>query len=199
VEVVFTRKFIKLDSNRKTQFLRCSHNLCWLSLCLAARIIFVSTIFVLTTESMRHTVRPIIYPSPRLVLDFNAQLESFISKMEANSGVKFHEAQIALAREWIGDQADAGGVDPITEVNIKIPQATGEGIVETKAADKVEKVKLPASAEEARRLIARFERGADNIRGDEEVADTVSQHMLNDKTGLMDEKWLGTEDEERDA
>jgi len=32
---------------------------------------------------------------------------------------------------------------------------------------------------------------SDNIRGDEEVADTVSQHMLNDKTGLMDEKWLG--------
>jgi phospholipase D1/2 len=119
--------------------------------------------------------------------------------MEANSGVKFHEAQIALAREWIGDQADAGGVDPITEVNIKIPQATGEGIVETKTADKVEKIKLPASAEEARRLIARFEHGADNIRGDEEVADTVSQHMLNDKTGLMDEKWLGTEDEEREA
>jgi hypothetical protein len=23
--------------------------------------------------------------------------------------------------------------------------------------------------------------------------------MLNDKTGLRDEKWLGTEDEERDA
>jgi phospholipase D1/2 len=119
--------------------------------------------------------------------------------MEANSGVKFHEAQIALAREWIGDQADAGGVDPITEVYIKIPQPSIEGIVETRTGDKVEKVKLPASEEEARELIARFEHGADNIRGDEEVADTVSQHMLNDKTGLMDEKWLGTDAEERDA
>ncbi|KIM73758.1 hypothetical protein PILCRDRAFT_99252 [Piloderma croceum F 1598] len=129
----------------------------------------------------------------------NAPYKSFISKMEANSGVRFHEAQIALAREWIGDQADAGGVDPITEVYIKIPQPTNEGIVESRPAEKVEKVKLPASEKEARELIARFEHGADNIRGDEEVADTVSQHMLNDTTELMDEKWLGTEEEERDA
>jgi phospholipase D1/2 len=120
--------------------------------------------------------------------------------MEANSGVKFHEAQVALARQWIGDQADAGGVDPITEVFIKIPQPTAEGIVETKATEtKVEKVQLPASTEEARGLIERFEHGADSIRGDEEVADVVAQHMLNDKTGLLEEKWLGTEEEEKDA
>jgi len=37
------------------------------------------------------------------------------------------------------------------------------------------------------------------ISGRRGVADTVSQHMLNDKTGLMDEKWLGTDEEERDA
>ena len=127
-------------------------------------------------------------------------LDSLISKMEATSGVKFHEAQVALARLWIGDQADAGGVDPIKEVSIKIPQSTGEGIVETKASEtKVEKVKLPASDEEARETIERFERGAWNLRSDEPVADNVSQHMLNDKTGLLAEKWLGTEEEEKDA
>ena len=119
--------------------------------------------------------------------------------MEANSGVTFNEAQVALAREWIGNQADAGGVDPITEVSINVSEPTSEGIVETKAEKKVDKVKLPASEEEAREIIARFEHGADSIRGDEDVADTVAQHMLNDKTGLLDEKWLGTEDEERDA
>lgn len=90
-------------------------------------------------------------------------------------------------------------MDPITEVYIKIPQPTHEGIVEANAVDKFEKVKLPTSEEAARETIARFEHGADNMRGDEEVADTVSQHMLNDKTGLLDEKWLGTDEEERDA
>ena len=48
----------------------------------------------------------------------------------------------------------------------------------------------------AREIIKKFERGAENVRGDEEVSDTVSQHMLEDKTGLFDEKWLGTPEEE---
>jgi len=130
----------------------------------------------------------------------NAPYKSLISKMEANSGVKFHEAQVALARQWIGDQADANGVDPITEVFVQEPQPTGEGIVETEIDElKGNKVKLPASEEEARDIIERFERGAYSIRSDEEVADTVSQHMLNDKTGLLEEKWLGTAEEEKDA
>ena len=127
-------------------------------------------------------------------------VDSLISKMETNSGVKFNEAQVALARQWIGDQADEGGVDPITEVFVKSGQPTSEGIVETKATEtKGEKVKLPASEEEARQKIELFERGADDVRSDEEVNDTVSQHMLNDKTGLLDEKWLGTDEEEKDA
>jgi phospholipase D1/2 len=120
--------------------------------------------------------------------------------MEANSGVKFREAQIALARQWIGDQSDAGGEPPITEVFVKLAQPTAEGIVETKATEtKVEKVPVPESEEKARETIERFEHGADSVRSDEEVADTVSQHMLADRTGLLDEKWLGTEQEERDA
>lgn len=120
--------------------------------------------------------------------------------MEANSGVKFHEAQVALARQWIGDQSDTGGEPPIKEVFVKLPQPTNEGIVETKAtATKTDKVPVPASEEEARKTIERFEHGADSVRSDEEVADTVSQHMLADRTRLLDEKWLGTEQEERDA
>lgn len=120
--------------------------------------------------------------------------------MESNSGVKFLEAQVALARQWIGDQSNAGGEDPIKEVFVKVPQPSGEGIVETKATDaKAEKIPLPESDEAARDLIDRFERGADGVRGDEDVADTVSQHMMGDKTGLLDEKWLGSEQEEKDA
>jgi phospholipase D1/2 len=127
----------------------------------------------------------------------NAPYGSLISKMEANSGVKFREAQLALARQWIGDQSNASGEKPITEVFIKVPQPTTEGIVETKATEtKIDKVPVPASEEKARQVIEAFEHGADTIRGDEDVADTVSQHMLADKTGLLDEKWLGTPQEE---
>jgi phospholipase D1/2 len=60
-------------------------------------------------------------------------------------------------------------------------------------------VKIPESEDAARQVIERFEAAARGVRGDEDVADNVVQHMLNDKTGLLDEKWLGTEQEELDA
>lgn len=120
--------------------------------------------------------------------------------MEARSGVKFEEAQVALARQWMGEQANAGGVDPIKEVFIKSARPTTEGVVETKStALKLTKVPLPVSDEEAREKVARFESGADQLRGDDAVADSVAQHKFEDRTTLQSEQWLGTEDEERNA
>jgi phospholipase D1/2 len=126
----------------------------------------------------------------------NAPYGSFIARMERNSGVTFSEAQVALARQWIG----VGDADTQTDVTIAVVQperapdgAVGEGGVKT------ENVRIPATAEEARSIIARFEAGADGVRGDEAVADNVAQHMLGDSTGLQAEGWLGTEEEERDA
>ncbi|KAG6839474.1 hypothetical protein C0991_002258 [Blastosporella zonata] len=126
----------------------------------------------------------------------NAPMASFISKMEENSGVSFHQAQIALARQWIGQDPSSTQ----TEVTLTIPEATTEGlVVSDKTPAKIETVPIPQSAEEARAIVDQFEAGARGIRGDEDVADTVAQHMLNDRTGLLDEKWLGTEEEELNA
>ncbi|KAH7921001.1 phospholipase D/nuclease [Leucogyrophana mollusca] len=128
----------------------------------------------------------------------NAPLTTLISRMEENSGVMFHEAQIALARQWVGQ--NYMGQDAPRDVYVKIPQETQEGVVVSEATPtKKEKVPLPATYEQAKDIIERFEQGADDIRGDEDVADTVSQHMLQDRTNLLDEKWLGTEEEERDS
>ncbi|EGN97561.1 hypothetical protein SERLA73DRAFT_169861 [Serpula lacrymans var. lacrymans S7.3] len=128
----------------------------------------------------------------------NAPLETLISKMEQNSGVTFHEAQIALARQWIGNTYQ--GEDAPKEVLVKVPQETEEGLVVSEQTDiHKEKVPMPASYDAAVNVIERFESGADDIRGDEEVADTVGQHMLQDATELWDERWLGTEEEERNS
>lgn len=117
--------------------------------------------------------------------------------MEEISGVKFNAAQVALARQWIGDSADA---DVPKEVTIKMPEATSEGIVVSdKTPVKTEKFPLPESKSEAVEIIERFERASEQIRGDEDVSDTVVQHALQDNTGLRDEKWLGTEEEELNA
>ncbi|KAF5376461.1 hypothetical protein D9615_008601 [Tricholomella constricta] len=126
----------------------------------------------------------------------NAPMASFINKMEKNSGVTFHEAQVALARQWIGQDPD----NTQTEVTLTLPAPTTEGLViSDKTPPKTETVRIPESAEAARAIVDRFESGAEGLRGDEDVSDTVSQHMLSDKTTLMAEKWQGTVEEELNA
>ncbi|KAL5513890.1 hypothetical protein ACEPAG_2651 [Sanghuangporus baumii] len=125
----------------------------------------------------------------------NAPYKSFISQMEQRSGVSFYQAQVALARLWIGNGGP--GEEKIDKVQIKKLEATGEGVVVSdNTKTDIEEVPLPQSEEEAREIIERFERGAQDLRGDDDVADTVSQHLLEDRTGLKEEKWLGTEEEE---
>ncbi|KAJ7932951.1 hypothetical protein B0H13DRAFT_1953904 [Mycena leptocephala] len=126
----------------------------------------------------------------------NAPLSTYIQEIEQKGGVKYLEAQVALAKQWIGSDSDGSQ----KEVTLKLPVETKEGlVVSDKTPEKTETVKIPESEDAARQLIERFEAAARGVRGDEDVADNVVQHMLNDKTGLLDEKWLGTEQEELDA
>jgi phospholipase D1/2 len=124
-------------------------------------------------------------------------MSDLITQMEKNSGVTFSQAQVALARQWIGQDQDS---DQKT-VTVTLPdKPTLEGlIVSDKTQARTETVAIPESEEAARFIVAQFESGSNAIRGDEDVADTVSQHMLNDKTGLKEEIWLGTPEEELNA
>lgn len=125
-----------------------------------------------------------------------AFIESLIVQMEKNSGVPFHEAQVALARQWIGDQTQHDEFVP-TEVDIRVPQETAEGlIVSDKTAPKTETIPIPPNEADAREKIERFENGAANIPQAKNVSDNVVQHMMNDVTHLNDEQWDGTEEEE---
>ncbi|KAJ7758051.1 hypothetical protein B0H16DRAFT_1885472 [Mycena metata] len=125
----------------------------------------------------------------------NAPLSTYISQIEEQSGIKYHEAQVALARQWVGED---GGDQ--TTVTVTIPVETTEGIVVSdKTPLKTETVPIPKSETEARELIEKFEAAAKRVRGDEDVADNVAQHMLSDRTSLAEEKWLGSEQEELDA
>ncbi|CUA74327.1 Phospholipase D p2 [Rhizoctonia solani] len=126
---------------------------------------------------------------------------SFIREMEQNSGQTFHQAQVAQARLWIGDD----GYWHQETVQIRAPEpsagmdSSGMGVTEKgKEAQKtVEAVSMPATTQEAEDIVSRFQNGA--TRGDEGVADTVGQHALMDRTRLSDEQWLGSEQEERDS
>jgi len=127
--------------------------------------------------------------------------ETLIRQMEDNSGDKLLQAQVALARQWLaGDM-----LTQQKEVAVVIPQETKQGIVvqrpsekdKEKEKEKVENIPIPTSEDEARNIIARFESGAP--REDSGVSDSVSSHVLRDKTSLLDEGWYGTEQEELDS
>lgn len=126
-------------------------------------------------------------------------LGSYIAKAEEISDTKFLEAQIALAKEWVGDTPAGGRKFEQKTAAIKVPQPSQEGISQGKDSQTIQEVPLPATEQDAREVIARFENGAKELRGDEQVADNVGQHALKDTTTLLDEQWLGTEDEERDS
>jgi phospholipase D1/2 len=116
--------------------------------------------------------------------------------MEINSGVSFHEAEVALARQWIGSDSNS---DQKT-VTLTLPNVTTEGIVVSqKTAPKTVTVPIPATVEEARDIVARFEHGSDDIRGDEDVSDSVGHHALLDETRLQDELWMASREEELNA
>lgn len=121
---------------------------------------------------------------------------TYIQEIERKSGVKYLEAQVALAKQWIGN--DSNGDQK--EVTLNIPVETTESLVQTdKTPPKTETIPIPESEDAARQVIERFEAAAKEVRGDEDVSDNVAQHMLSDRTGLLDEKWLGTQQEELDA
>ncbi|KAF8169373.1 hypothetical protein BJ912DRAFT_181903 [Pholiota molesta] len=119
----------------------------------------------------------------------------FVQDMERNSGVKFHEAQVALAAQWVaGDMLTTQ-----KEVIVVVPQEESLVPADKPKAQATEKVPIPQDANAAREVVERFEAGARDLRSDEPVSDNVAQHMLNDGTTLLQEKWLGTEEEELNA
>lgn len=129
----------------------------------------------------------------------NAPYKSFIAQMEESSGVKFQEAHVALGRQWVGNSEDADAPKDMVVVLPSSETTTEKSVQGTKNELKTETVPLPATVEEARDIIERFEGGAQGLRSDDPVSDNVAQHMLSDRTGLLDEGWLGTEEEEKFA
>lgn len=110
--------------------------------------------------------------------------------MEENSGVKFVEAQVALARQWVS------GDDLTSQKEVNIAQPQEESLFPSDKPQETVKIPIPESEDKARVIIERFQNGARTIRSDDAVADTVSQHALRDSTDLKDEIWLGTREEE---
>ncbi|KAG9018728.1 hypothetical protein FRB90_010196 [Tulasnella sp. 427] len=124
---------------------------------------------------------------------------SFITEIERNSGVTFFDAQVAKARTLIGD--DGFWFENFCQ--IKRPSAfsglddANLGMTEKQSTEEVQVSQYPPTTQAAREVVQRYESGAP--RTDVMVADSIAQHRLQDRTSLLDERWMGNEQEERDC
>jgi phospholipase D1/2 len=111
--------------------------------------------------------------------------------MEQNSCVQFSEAQVALARQWVAGDA----LTTQREIVLNLPREQAElGTCTEKDRLTGFRVPIPVDGEAACRVVERFQNGA--VRSDDLIADNVGQHRHQDRTSLLQEKWLGTEEEE---
>ncbi|KAK4054720.1 hypothetical protein OIV83_000644 [Microbotryomycetes sp. JL201] len=128
-------------------------------------------------------------------------------KMSENSGVTWEQAQAALARLWLGKDANEQEIQKNSQVTFALGIEGGEALMMAdEGAKKSKKDKnapptitldLPASYEDALGIVQRFERG-DDLQ--EQIADSIAHHASNSRSGsLIDEPWSGSEDSERAA
>ncbi|KAF9652544.1 phospholipase D [Thelephora ganbajun] len=120
-------------------------------------------------------------------------------EVELRSGVSFYEAQVAQAREWIGNDRQG---DSIRELKIfEVKGNVGSGLQlegEAKKNDaKVKTLPLPQDRQQAKRIVDRFENVAQGVLGNFRVSDNVGHHAMKGSGSLLEERWSGTEDEER--
>lgn len=122
-----------------------------------------------------------------------------MKEVEKRSGVNVYEAQVAQAREWIGDDSQ---VAPIRELKIfEVKGNAGGGLQfegESKKSDaKVKTLTLPKDRKEAKSTVDRFENAAKEVLDGFQVSDNVGQHAMRAPGSLSEERWFGTEEEER--
>lgn len=117
---------------------------------------------------------------------------SFITKIEGKSGVKFHEAQVAFACQYASE-------DTASMAGSVLTLSGPHQLFNDKTPPETETVPIPESETAARQLVEKFENGSEYIGADEEVSDTVTQHRLANNSTLLEERWLGTPEEELNA
>lgn len=111
----------------------------------------------------------------------------------------FYQAQVAQAREWIGDGWQDGSARELKILEVQGNVGGGlrlEGDAK-KSDTKAVTLPLPRDRQEAKRTVDRFENAAKDVLGGFRVSDNVGQHAMKGTGYLSEEKWFGTEDEER--
>ena len=120
--------------------------------------------------------------------------KELIARAEKESGVSYHETQVAISRIFLGDHFSDDKSGP-TVVKIRNPAEKEEIDAKTgkRKTGKVTEVALPKTVEEARDILKRFH---DKLPVDE-VRDSIASNLLHGQPSTKDEIWKGSEEDEK--
>lgn len=121
-----------------------------------------------------------------------------MKEVEQRSGVSFYEAQVAQAREWIGDDLQANSIRELKIFEVKGNVGGGlqmEGDAK-KGEGKTKTLPLPQDSRKAKGIVDHFENTAKEVLGNFRVSDNVGHHAMRAPGSLLQERWFGTEEEE---
>ncbi|EPQ31651.1 uncharacterized protein PFL1_00984 [Pseudozyma flocculosa PF-1] len=114
-----------------------------------------------------------------------------IKHMEEKSGVTYHEAQVALARIFLGDHGYQSGWKTVAIKKAAVVEDV-DGPNKGKAA-KIAEIAMPETEDEARDIIRRFQDAApEDCR---HVRDSIATNILHGHGNTATEPWWGPEDE----
>ncbi|KAJ9099791.1 hypothetical protein QFC21_003789 [Naganishia friedmannii] len=135
-------------------------------------------------ESIMEMVRKAGYPP-----------EQYISFYNLRSYDRINSPQVAMARIWIGKDADSHHHETVTLERPK--DETGDPNQSGEKQKVKEGVKIPNTVKEAVEIVRRFQAGAEG--SDANVADNVGQHSFEMDSSLVDEQWNGSDEEELES
>ncbi|GJJ12954.1 hypothetical protein Clacol_007201 [Clathrus columnatus] len=126
----------------------------------------------------------------------NAPMESYIERMETQSGIKFSQAQAALSRIWMSDDSSPP-ILPKNDLTGKEKRKWTKILCRDRNSKEFEA--MPRSVHHAKELIYTFQKAVDCVREYEHIADSVAHHAMRATTSLTDERWYGKSREEKAA
>ncbi|PWN46154.1 phospholipase D/nuclease [Ceraceosorus guamensis] len=120
-----------------------------------------------------------------------------VRETEQASGITYHQAQVALARVYIGDAAYQDGRKKIA---IKVPSSEPDAPLDKDGKKKlstVEEVEMPATSQEALEILRKFANGTpERARG---LQDSIASAFLHGQPDITQSQWQGSEEEEVNA
>lgn len=121
---------------------------------------------------------------------------SRVREMEKASGISFHQAQVAAARVYLGEQ---GYVSGRSKVAIRAAEDTMKQGKEKDSDGKtkakvIEEVDLPKTVDDAMEILRKFQSAVP--AADDHVKDSIAGNVFHGQTAIKDEPWPSSDEEE---